>query len=310
MHTAPQSQLPMVVFQTPDGRSHPIYPGSIIGRLAHAGLSIEDPRISEAHCLLSLRGAAFRLLGLRGGLKIGTRWKGEVDLREGMAVYLAEDYALSVAQIVVPTSILAIEGLNDDPVALDRPEWSLFEDGPRLEPRVDRDAGAWIWNTGESWWFQAAGGDAQQVGAGDTIAVGDREARVITTAVLSASTPRTIRTTKNTPPMVLDIWPEHTEIRVGDRKTVRLTGNGHRILRQTALRTISGGSVHWTQVAEQIWRVNATEDNWFTNHRRLQNKLREQQLPPDLVSCDNGQVQLSVRSNVDHVEIHDLDPSR
>lgn len=299
---------PSVVFVDPDGVRHQIYPGDLIGRLASAALSIADPRISEAHALLSLRGSSFRLLGLRGGLRLGSRWRGELELREGMGVGLAEGYDLTVERIVVPTSILALDGLGPDPVALDRPEWSLLEDGPRAEPRVDRDASAWIWCAGGAWWLQRPDRPPRRIDAGDTLKLGPHTVSVIAAPVAAAATPGTVRSARSAPPMVLDIWPEHSEIRVGERQAVKITGNSHRILRQTALHTADGGSVHWTRVAEQIWRVNATEDNWFTNHRRLQHKLRQQRIPPDLVTCSNGQVHLAIRADVDRIEIHGSAP--
>ena len=72
---------------------------------------------------------------------------------------------------------------------------------------------------------------------------------------------------------------------------------------EACLLTQGGGTVHWLEVAERIWRVNATEDNWYTNLARLRERLRAAGLPQDLVRCTDGQVQIALREGVDDVDL-------
>ncbi len=65
--------LPFVRIRTPDGTVHDVPHGGIVGRLGIASLPLHDPRISEAHALVSLRGGVLRLLALRGRFAVGNR---------------------------------------------------------------------------------------------------------------------------------------------------------------------------------------------------------------------------------------------
>ncbi len=67
-----------------------VHPGDLIGRLASADVVISDPRVSEAHALVSLRRRSLRLLGLRGALSVGGREVDVVTLAPGVRVDLAE----------------------------------------------------------------------------------------------------------------------------------------------------------------------------------------------------------------------------
>ena len=52
---------PCVVFRGPDGQRHRVPHGGVIGRLSGAALVLRDPRVSEAHAMVSLRGGALHL---------------------------------------------------------------------------------------------------------------------------------------------------------------------------------------------------------------------------------------------------------
>jgi pSer/pThr/pTyr-binding forkhead associated (FHA) protein len=56
-----------------DGRVVDLGPGDIIGRLETATLRINEPQLSEAHALVSLRGEQLVLLALRGVVSVGGR---------------------------------------------------------------------------------------------------------------------------------------------------------------------------------------------------------------------------------------------
>ena len=48
------------------GEVRQLVSGDIIGRIWGAALRLDDPQISEAHALVSMRGTALKLLALRG----------------------------------------------------------------------------------------------------------------------------------------------------------------------------------------------------------------------------------------------------
>jgi hypothetical protein len=295
---------PSVLLRPPDAEPVRLHPGGIVGRLAAAALRLEDPRVSEAHALLSLRGRALKLLALRGALGVRGRWLGEVELREGQRVSLAEGLALEVLEVVLPVSVLALEAPDGVRVELDRPEMSLSLGPLRAEAGAQPDAVAWAWCSGDRWWLQARGSRPVELDEGAVVTLGDQELRVSSLPLPALGTPATSSAGKLHPPLTLRCWPQHTEISVeGRQHPVKLTRNAHAIVRETAALTAEGGSVHWLEVAERIWRVNATEDNWYTNLARLRDRLRQHDLPPDLVRCSDGQVQLALREGVDSVEL-------
>ena len=65
--------LALARFRLPDGSVETLCAGDIVGRIWSAALRIDDPDISEAHALLSLRGEGLWLLALSfaAGLALG-----------------------------------------------------------------------------------------------------------------------------------------------------------------------------------------------------------------------------------------------
>ena len=67
----------------PDGSARELRPGDIIGRMRGAALCLDDPRISEAHALVSLRGSTLRLLALRGRMSVDGKPRSDAVLEPG-----------------------------------------------------------------------------------------------------------------------------------------------------------------------------------------------------------------------------------
>ena len=108
-----------VRFLTPDGVAHDLFAGDVIGRVWHAALQVLDPRISEFHACVSLRGGELVLLPLRGSIRLGGVAVKTLRLEAGLDVELAPGFALRVASLRLPDALPALTIDDGDPVRLE-----------------------------------------------------------------------------------------------------------------------------------------------------------------------------------------------
>lgn len=99
-----------VALRQPGAPDTLVAPGQLIGRSAHAALRVDEPRVSGAHALVSLRGPHPLLLALRGRLVVEGRRVTEVVLEVGQRVALARDLALEVAAVHLPREVVGLRG--------------------------------------------------------------------------------------------------------------------------------------------------------------------------------------------------------
>ena len=164
-----------VRIRDPRGRCFDLCPGDLVGRGWRCELRLDDPRVSEAHAMVSLRGSHMKMLALRGPLGVRRTPTREATLLPGTVVRLARDLALTVEDVVVPEHIVALTGVHDGPVVLQRSVYSLVRHGDRtiVEASYRPDAAAWLWSTGAGWQVRIGKDeDARAVGPGDALVVG------------------------------------------------------------------------------------------------------------------------------------------
>lgn len=83
-------------------------PGDLIGRLPGAALQIADPRVSEAHAMVSLRGGELVLLALRRRFTLGGEPRTQVVREPGLELDLAEGVSLHCSEVTLPEAVLAL----------------------------------------------------------------------------------------------------------------------------------------------------------------------------------------------------------
>ncbi len=147
--------------------------GDLVGRLPACRLHLDDPRVSEAHALVSLRGDALRLLSLRGRLTVDGAATQDVALRPGQRLDIGGAVSADVVEVVLPEEVVAVEGpglplqvlLTTTALVVERapaPRLGLRPGGAPdavawlvFEP--DDDAGAWwlVWPDGRRALLQA-----------------------------------------------------------------------------------------------------------------------------------------------------------
>lgn len=287
--------IPSAVFRGPDGRRYEVAAGGILGRLAGAALRIDNPRVSEAHALVTLRGDALVLMALRGGLAVDGHLVSQVPLRPEMRVTLTDDLSFVVEQVHMPPRVLALRGADGQVVPLVGEVLSLmFSPDLDVRHRYEGQAAAHLWSTGTGWRFSTLSGQVRELRPGQRLDMGGRQVEVIEVNIADIALPSTRLRGRIGP--ALRLLPAYAGVRidVDGRPPVLIKGIPGRILSELC---DYQESVDWSLVAQQIWPeerdVARLRKNWDRNLSSLRAKLTEAGIRPDLVHLDGrGNVEL------------------
>ena len=289
--------------QLPDGETHEVGPGDTIGRAWNAGVRIDDPRISEAHGLISLRGDALKLLALRGRFAVDGVQVAEVDLFPGLQLELARGFVVRVDAVELPVEVMAIEG-----VGLPRQVLvgvcSLFaKPRPSLRAGFHGGADAWLWSTGPAWQVRVADGAPSPLLAGDVIEVGDVRFAALAMPVVGARPGTTLGGGRLGDALHIHAWYDTAHIHHSGR-TLALGGVAARIVSELVSMR---GPVGWEVLAGEVWGRDEERDvlrNRFdVALNRLRRQLRNGGVRPDLVHMNAGCVELLLHPR-DVIEDH------
>ncbi|MDO9280635.1 MAG: FHA domain-containing protein [Pseudomonadota bacterium] len=292
-----------VTFRLPDDRLVNLEHGALIGRLRSAALVLDDPRISEGHALVSLRGGAFSLLSLRRMFAVDGRPRSDVTLRPGLRVSFADGLVLAVEAVHLPEAVLALEG--DGLARTVLPGVCALRLGPPVQvvPQHDARADAWIWSIGDAWRLRLAGPNAEDrpLAPGDEVWVGGRSF----TAVLQPLDPSDATHMDGgiaAPIRLVSRFETVTIHRAGHPPLV-LVGQLARILSELVS---MGGLAEWDTLAREVWPdekdVALRRRKWDVSLARLRQKLKEAGVRGDLLRPDGmGRLEL-VRYDGDVVE--------
>ena len=157
----------------PSGAEVELSPGDMIGRLAHAALSIADPSVSEAHALVSLRAGRLMLLALRRRFEVDGQSRDEVVLEPGLEIGLAASVRLLVLEVALPESVLGVRlpGLPAIPLP---PVISLFAERlPRTKLGYDARADIVLFTDGPRFFASTPGDPAREVSVGAVLEARD-----------------------------------------------------------------------------------------------------------------------------------------
>lgn len=271
-------------------------PGDLVGRLWSAALQIDDPRVSEGHALLSLRGGDLWLLALRRRLALDGRSVAEVRLEIGQRIGLAQGLELLVEAVELPDAVLALAapGL---PTTMLPGVCSLYV-RPQvvLSARHDPAAHCQIWDSGDGW-RRAQDGVVTPLHAGDSWSVEGVVCRAERMTVRGAGPTPTRVTGGIDPPLrIVTAW-DSAQIQAGDAPPAVFGGVHARILSELVA---LGGPAAWDVVAREVWPDEqdtwALRKRWDVNLGRLRARLRDAGIRTDLVrAVGTGQVELVLR---------------
>lgn len=283
-----------VRMRSPDGQTHALGPGDIIGRLATAALHLDDARVSEAHAMISLRGRELKLLALRGLFAVDGTPKEEVVLQAGMSLELARGVALHIEEVVLPEALLAIEGGGLPRQVLAGTASLVLKPRPALLPRYQGEAAAHIWDNGERWRIRIGAEPARDLVPGDSWELEGRTFRVLRVDLEHGGQIPTQLDGAIHPRLRIVAAFDTVHIQIDGKPVLALDGISARIISELVA---VGGPSSWDVIAGQIWSDEPDRAQlrrrWDISVARLRRKLREARVRPDLVRAGGtGQVEL------------------
>jgi len=263
----------VVVTHEPSGQRVILGPGDFIGRSEVAALWLDDPRISEAHAMVSLRDGRLKLIALRGRFKHEGEVIKEAALCEGMTLTFAPGIEVVCERVEMPESVLGLR-INDEIEVMLTNTMSLYAaEVPELRRCYDPDAAAVFWTTG-SMWRSTLSEHALRVH--DRFVL--REAlivEVIAIPVERASRSRTREGLRR--PLTFECHRIHVDIGSAGEPPVRISGVPGKILVAVLRR---GGVVSCEEVIDEVWAGDhstqlSLRQRFDTGLRRLRHQLRQ-----------------------------------
>jgi len=288
---------PSVRIQLVDGALYDLAPGGLIGRLPSADLRLMDPRISEVHALITLRGRTLVLLAQRGLVSADGDRKSDVVLRPGQRIELVDGLTLTVVDVTLPERVLVVEGLGQHAVELSAPVYSLLPGG-RLLPTWWKGAALHLWSDADGWWAQLSGEDEEPLSEGSVLEVGGHTLRVKGRRIAEAGSAPTRATGRLQPPLRVVARFETVHIEQPGREPAVIAGLGARILSELVE---YGAPAPWEMVARAVYPhiddAHRLRTNWDRTLRRLRAMLRRKGVRDTLVRADGkGNIELVLRA--------------
>lgn len=288
--------LSSVCFRTPDGDLVRVYAGGILGRTPNADLYLQDPRISEAHALVSLRGNGLQLLELRGMLYLNGKRTAALELSSGQRILLAGSLELTVEDIHLPSHTLVLHGVRDGPRELTASTYSLIMHSPddvALVPGYHEGAEGYIWSSADELRIQLLSQCAELVAPDRSWSLGESTLRI--EAVRRAGFVETL--TVRPRDERLRIVARYTSVHFWWTATEVLVLHGRPALLISELVSCGGKPVPWEVIAREIWSGQSDRQllrqNWDRTLGRIRDQLRKAEIRENLVRVDhNGNIEL------------------
>lgn len=287
--------VPHVLLELPDGTRVRVEPGGVVGRSSRAVARLTDPRISEAHLLVSLRGQAFHLLGLRGTLCVEGARVREALACEGLVVELAPGVRVRVVAVSLPERVLVLRLAGQLPRELCAPLYSFVASPEaQLVPHYVAGAPCRIWQEGQQWVRQLGSDLPQPLAPGDRWTVGSHELRVEELPLCEVGAASTAGPETQWERLRIVARFSTVHIDLGGREPVVLNGQPARLISELA---VARSPMPWAIVAGEIWpHIDDTShlrSLWDGVVRRIRLTLRAHGMRPNLVRHDHcGNIEL------------------
>ncbi len=296
-----------VRLRLPDASEVSLAPGDVIGRMARAALRIQDPRISEAHALVSLRGAELRLLALRGRLGVEGKPRTEVKLVPGVRVVLGAYLPLVVTEVSLPPEV-PILSINSGAASIDVPldgVFALHPSPPYLVSGFDPQALATLWPGDEGAWVRPPDAPDRLLRAGERVRIGDLDVGLTLAASAVLDHGATLDGGRSDIALRLVLHYDTVHVHASDGSSVVIDGLAARLVCELAQLATP---VAWSALAPTLWPgeddLGVLRQRWDKTTSRLRKRLIEGRLRHDLVRASHaGLVELFLGPE-DRVEDH------
>ena len=286
-----------------DGEALTVRPGDLIGRAPTARLLLPPwPGLSEAHALISLRGAGLVILPLRGALSAHDPLAGDagppspvpeagLPLERGLELTLGPSLRLIVEDRVLPAEVLAIEGLGEGrPQLLPAAACALLAGPPlRLVGEQPPEALLYLWQTATGALVQRPGpGAPLELAAGQALPAPLEALRLVRRTLPAAATPLTHA---ERPPLVVRLGLDRATLQLGGPRgpSVELRLKNFELLLalvDVAELPFDSPARHHRALAEAVWGPTYSRHAWKTLAGRVRDALAEAGLPPSLIASD------------------------
>ncbi len=289
-----------VTLRLPDEELVVLGHGDLIGRLWSAALALDDPRVSEAHALVSLRGHEVKLLGLRGRFAVDGVLCAEATLKPGQRIAFAEGLEIEVVGVERPEIVLGLACEGMPPRALPGTCALIVDPAPAFAPPTHRRAVAHVWALEDGWRIRPIGGVARDLDAGVRVTAGGVTWEAVEIALDGGATTTPTRHAADAPLHVLARYDTVHIFRDAEAPAF-LNGLCARLVSELVA---LGGPVHWSLLCNELWGPDGSRKQLDMTLVRLRRKLRAQGIRPDLVRTDGaGRVELFLHPQ-DRVEEH------
>lgn len=282
-------------FRLPSGAVETLLAGDIIGRTWAAALQLDDPAVSEAHAMVSLRGEQLWLLALRRRLIVGGRPVESVVLQPGLVVGIAPNLSLVVEQISLPEAILGLEGPGLPAQALPGTCSLVRDPYPRLAAGASAEALAVFWLTEGQWRARAGDGRTRPLLPGDALELGGERWRATLIALDRAGRSHTCAGGDG--PLRIVSRFDTVQLHRSSGPVVVIAGQMARVLAEliSVQQPISWEALarpHWPHLSDR----EVLRRRWDGLLGRLRERLRESGVRGDLVASSGiGLVELVLR---------------
>ena len=274
---------PHVAFKLPTGLVVRVAPGGIIGRTSSASLRLPDPRVSEAHALVSLRGREFRILALRGRTEVDGEEETEVIAAPGQRLTFGGAITVEIDHVEVGDRVLAVE-FGGELRELCADSYSVVAGPPPdLLPRFVADALAWIWSTDDGWMLSDGSSPPRRMSAGITMNAGELQFSTVLVA------PSGSGSTTGGPSPSITLVCRTTTVHIHQRSRLPVTVDARAGLLLSEL-ALMRAPAPWAAAAGLLWPdqpdAHKLRRNFDAVIARLRTRLREAGVREDLIRTD------------------------